>query len=73
MSHAAVRVAGSVKIGAAIFVLALIFRLLMLFWRFPLPNMEYVDESEYFALGQNLRFHQTFSFGVLIYGGSMAS
>ena len=62
MSHAVVRIAGSVKIGAAIFVLALIFRLLMLLW-FPLPNMEYVDESEYFALGQNLRFHQTFSFG----------
>jgi 4-amino-4-deoxy-L-arabinose transferase-like glycosyltransferase len=62
MSHAVVRFAGSAKIGAAIFVLALIFRLLMLLW-FPLPNMEYVDESEYFALGQNLRFHQVFSFG----------
>ena len=34
----------------------------MLLW-FPLPNMEGVDESEYFALGQNLRFHHTFSFG----------
>ena len=62
MSDAVVRIAGSVKIGAAIFILALIFRLLMLLW-FPLPNMEYVDESEYFALGQNLRFHQVFSFG----------
>jgi hypothetical protein len=62
MSRAEVRIAGSVKIGAAIFVLALIFRLLMLLW-FPLPNMEYVDESEYFALGQNLRLHHTFSFG----------
>jgi 4-amino-4-deoxy-L-arabinose transferase-like glycosyltransferase len=50
------------KIGAAIFVLALIFRLLMLFW-FPLPNTEGVDESEYLALGQNLRLHHSFSFG----------
>lgn len=57
-----VRNAKTVKIGAAIFVLALGFRLLMLLW-FPLPNMEGVDESEYIALGQNLRFHHTFSFG----------
>lgn len=57
-----IRTAVSMKIGAAILVLALIFRLSMLFL-FPLPNMEGVDESEYFALGQNLRFHQIFSFG----------
>ena len=61
MSHAVTR-AGTAKIGAAIFVLALIFRLFMLLW-FPLPNMEGVDESEYIALGQNLRLHHTFSFG----------
>ena len=34
----------------------------MLLW-FPLPNMEGVDESEYIALGQNLRLHHIFSFG----------
>ena len=62
MHHAVVRTATSMKIGACIFVLAFAFRLLMLLW-FPLPSMEYVDESEYFALGQNLRLHHTFSFG----------
>jgi len=62
MHRTVVRIDGSMKIAAGIFVLALVFRLLMLVW-FPLPNMEGVDESEYIALGQNLRFHHTFSFG----------
>ena len=50
------------KITAGIFVLALAFRLLVLWW-LPLPSMDSVDESEYMVLGQNLRLHHTFSFG----------
>lgn len=56
------RSTNSRKIGAGIFVLALAFRLSLLFW-FPLPTAQGVDESEYLALGQNLRFHDSFSFG----------
>ncbi|MBS0221416.1 MAG: glycosyltransferase family 39 protein [Proteobacteria bacterium] len=56
------RAANPGKVGAAIFALALGFRLLMMLW-LSLPAAEGVDESEYVALGQNLRLHGSFSFG----------
>lgn len=56
------RAANTGRIGAAILVLALGFRLLLMLW-LSLPAAQGVDASEYIALGQNLRLHGSFSFG----------